>query len=173
MKKSLTILLLIFYFIAKAQSFKETQQWISNNAKADNPSVNQQVYYSVSKKMIYFIEIVEHSRGYHSYISSVFDPKKATSISIDKDVDGEFNLTLWFYESTMVNTLVISDTPPYTGTYLTDDYLEKLNVKAGIKRRAIDIHLYCDIDQITRVKKAYIHLFKTLGHTIKDEDNMF
>lgn len=177
MKKTLIIsFLLMINFNVKAQSFEETQQWIINNAKAKNyTTVNQQVFYSESKKLMYFIKVLEYPSGGHTFISFVFDPKNASSISIDKqkDSDGGHNLTLWFSESTKVHSVSIPDTPPYTGTRLSNDFVENLEVKEGSPRRGVEIYLSCGMEQIKSVKKAYIHLFKTLGYTIRDADKMF
>jgi hypothetical protein len=177
MKKTIIISFLsMITFIVNAQSFEETQQWIASNASAKNyTKVNQQVFHSESKKLIYFIKVLEYPSGGHTFISFVFDPKKASSISIDKqkDSDGGHNLTLWFSESTNVHSVSIPDTPPYTGTRLSNDYIERLEVKEGGKKRGTEIYLSCSMEQIKSVENAYIHLFKTLGYTIKDGDKMF
>lgn len=177
MKKTLIIsLLLLINSIVNAQTFEETQQWIANNATAKNyTTVNQQVFYSESKKLMYFIKVLKLPSGGHTFISSVFDPEKASSISIDKhkDSDGGHNLTLWFSESTEVHSVSIPNTPPYTGTRLSNDFIERLEVKEGGKMRGTEIYLSCGMEQIISVKNAYINLFKTLGYTIKDADKMF
>jgi hypothetical protein len=176
MRNILILIFAIVGFSVYAQSFEETQQWIINNASAKNyTTVNQQVFYSESKKLMYFIKVLEYPSGGHTFISFVFDPKKASSISIDKhkDSDGGHNLTLWFSESTKVHSVSIPDTSPYTGTRLSNDFIERLDVKEGSEKRGAEIYLSCGMEQIVSVKNAYIHLFKKLGYTIKDADKMF
>lgn len=178
MKKPIIIsLLLMINFIANAQSFEETQQWILNNATATTAgnayNVSQQVCYSESKNLMYFIKVFKLPSGGSTFITFVFNPKKASSISIDKDSDGGHNLKLCFFESTIVNHVSIPNTSPYTGTRISNDYVEKLEVKEGSKKHCTEIYLSCGKEQIKRVKNAYIHLFQTLGITIKDADKMF
>jgi len=176
MKTTLFYFLFLFTFSISAQNFEETQQWIMNNAKATNfTTASQQVFYSKSKKLIYFVKVLQLPSGGHTFTTQVFDPKMASSIVINKnkDSDGGHNLTLWFSESTPVYSIDLPMTGPYQGTRLNNKIIESYPLEKGIRRHGIEIYLSSDREHINRVKKAYIHLFQTLGYTVRDGDNMF
>ncbi|MBK5214606.1 MAG: hypothetical protein JJE55_13205 [Flavobacteriaceae bacterium] len=162
MKTTFIILeVLMINLTVNAQTFEETQQWITNNVNSSTWYFSHQVSYDYNSEKLLLIKVLINPRL--SAIVREINPANVTSVSISKaeSNDGLKSIRLNFkYGGTKVKS------------YFVDD---KFEIIEGVpiqetNMHGLDIYAECDLDKLKKIKKAYIHLFNELGIKVKDGD---
>jgi len=151
MKYIYTLIILFLVNSSYAQSLQETINWISINTNG-----KQQVSYDKSENKLIFMSI--NQDGYYSIYVREINPNVATSVSTQV---GDNN---W-------NTIIINFNSVHNVKYYTLDENQKLKGKVNsVNMYGLDISIESNKDMLERLKKAYIHLFNTIGVNVKDGD---
>ena len=157
---------------SKSQTYSETVNWIANNAYSDDGMTKNQVLFSEKKDLIYIISIFVDNVVYFNE----FNSKNVSSIRITKNRNGLYDLSLQFSNSTTIElgsaAFDNSRGSRWTLNTIKDDkFVNWWHVQEG--KIGATVKLNCNLKKAERVKNAYINLFKTINHKVKDEDNMF
>lgn len=149
-KRLFTFIMITTYIFVNSQTFDETTRWISSKS-------DQQIFYDSKNKKIDFVRVYNFE-GPIRAVSNSLNPHNIVSVSISKDIDGKYNLELNFKKT---GTLV------RLSTY---DQNKQLSSSTQINMYGLSIYFGVDMNMITRLKTAFIHMFKTIGIEIKDGD---
>lgn len=161
--KNILISILIFFmsFQLFAQSFEETQQWITFNVSSKKWDISNQVSYDSSTGMLKLINVSTYPSL--SATVSEINPKHVASVSLSDTnrSDGLKSIRLNFRSG---GTKVKS--------YFVDDKF-RINRSLPVEERNMygyEIFAECGLEKIKSIKKAYINLFNKLGVPVKDGD---
>ena len=166
--------LIAFAFISTksfSQTFTQAANFIKNNAGSE--SFEYQVLFSEKNNLIYILEKHQWFNSTTRHVSAkAFDPSKVSSISLKRSKTG-YNVKLQFDEDG-ARLKFAQENLQNQGTFYTLENVEKLNLSDGPKYISHTIICGgCNDEKATKVKNAFIHLFKTLGYSIEDEDTWF
>lgn len=155
MNKFLTITLLFFTIITFSQTQEETLGWITRNSDG-----REQAYYNEEDGTLHLLAVRQAGNLLTTFVNEI-NPKDVKSISVKYGNDGWNSINLNFKSS--------GSTVEY---YTVDKNFEIIGDVKTINQYGINISIESDRELIDSFKKAYIHLFKTIGIEVKD-GNMF
>jgi len=155
MNKFLSIALLIFTTVSFSQSQEDTMDWITRNSDG-----REQVFYNEDDGTLHLLAVRQAGNLLTTFVNEI-NPKDVKSISVKYGNDGWNSINLNFKSS--------GSTVDY---YTVDKNFEIIGEVKSINKYGMNISIQSDRELIDSFKKAYIHLFKTIGIEVKD-GNMF
>jgi hypothetical protein len=155
MTKALTIILLLISSFGFSQSQEETMDWITRNSDG-----REQVFYNENDGTLHLLAVRQAGNLLSTFVNEI-NPKDVKSISVKYGNDGWNSINLNFKSS--------GSTVDY---YTVDKNYEVIGEIKSINKYGMNISIESDRELIDSFKKAYIHLFKTIGIEVKD-GNMF
>ena len=155
MNKFLSIALLLFTTVSFSQSQEETMDWITRNSDG-----REQVFYNENDGTLHLLAVRQAGNLLTTFVNEI-NPKDVKSISVKYGNDGWNSINLNFKSS--------GSTVDY---YTVDKNFEVIGEIKSINKYGMNISIESDRELIDSFKKAYIHLFKTIGIEVKD-GNMF
>jgi hypothetical protein len=155
MNKFLSIALLLFTTVSFSQSQEETIGWITRNSDG-----REQVFYNENDGTLHLLAVRQAGNLLTTFVNEI-NPKDVKSISVKYGNDGWNSINLNFKSS--------GSTVDY---YTVDKNFEIIGEVKSINKYGMNISIQSDRELIDSFKKAYIHLFKTIGIEVKD-GNMF
>jgi hypothetical protein len=155
MKKVLIIILLLISSFSFSQSQEETMDWITRNSDG-----REQVFYNENDEILHLLAVRQAGNLLTTFVNEI-NPKDVKSISVKYGNDGWNSINLNFKSS--------GSTVDY---YTVDKNFEVIGEIKSINKYGMNISIESDRELIDSFKKAYIHLFKTIGIEVKD-GNMF
>lgn len=155
MKKQLILILLFTSSFCFSQTQEETLDWITRNSEG-----REQAFYDENNGKLLLLSVRQAGNLLTTFVNEI-DPNDVKSISVKYGDDGWNSINLNFKSS--------GSTVYY---YTVDKDFEVIGEIKSINKYGMNISLKSDRDLINSFKKAYIHLFKTIGIEVKD-GNMF
>ncbi|EMY82723.1 hypothetical protein pgond44_01340 [Psychroflexus gondwanensis ACAM 44] len=155
MNKFLSIALILFTTVSFSQSQEETTDWITRNSDG-----REQVFYNENDGTLHLLAVRQAGNLLTTFVNEI-NPKDVKSISVKYGNDGWNSINLNFKSS--------GSTVDY---YTVDKNYEMIGEVKSINKYGMNISIESDRELIDSFKKAYIHLFKTIGIEVKD-GNMF
>lgn len=155
MNKLLSIALILFTTVSFSQSQEETMDWITRNSDG-----REQVFYNENDGTLHLLAVRQAGNLLTTFVNEI-NPKDVKSISVKYGNDGWNSVNLNFQSS--------GSTVDY---YTVDKNYEIIGEVKSINKYGMNISIESDKELIDSFKKAYIHLFKTIGIDVKD-GNMF
>jgi hypothetical protein len=155
LNKFLSIALLLFTTVSFSQSQEETIGWITRNSDG-----REQVFYNENDGTLHLLAVRQAGNLLTTFVNEI-NPKDVKSISVKYGNDGWNSINLNFKSS--------GSTVDY---YTVDKNFEIIGEVKSINKYGMNISIQSDRELIDSFKKAYIHLFKTIGIEVKD-GNMF
>jgi|GEM_PF-5892370 hypothetical protein len=152
MKNILLILLILISNYNIAQTSQETIDWIGRNSNG-----REQLFFDKNEGILFLISV----RGDYNEALFVHEiiAKDVQSVSFKLGKNGWNSLYLNFIHS-----------GSYVKSYTIDSNFNKTSEVNNTHQYAVQISLPVDESLIKSFKKAFIHLFNTLGYHIKDGD---
>ncbi len=154
MKFKILILCFFFSLSSSSQTLDETIDWIGSNSEG-----LAQVMYDESTGVLTLIK-VQHlgPRSIMAFVSEI-DPKAVASIDIKYGSDEWNDIQLNFKTGgTNVKSYTVNKDWELT--------MDPINTRMF----GFDINLKTSRDYLPKFKKAYLHLFRQIGITVKDGD---
>ncbi len=155
MNKLTLIALLFFTTVSFSQSRDETMDWIKRNSDG-----REQVFYNEKEETLNLFAVRKAGNLLATFVNEI-NPKDVKSISVKYGNDGWNSINLNFKSSGSI-----------VEYYAVDKNFEIIGEIERIKKYAMNISIESNRELIDSFKKAYIHLFKTMGIEVKD-GNMF
>jgi len=155
MKKQIILILLFASSFCFSQTQEETLDWITRNSEG-----REQVIYDKENNVLMLLAVRQAGSLLTTFVNEI-NPNDVKSISVKYGNDGWNSINLNFKSS--------GSTVHY---YTVDKDFEVIGEIKSINKYGMNISIESDRDLINSFKKAYIHLFKTIGIEVKD-GNMF
>lgn len=155
MRYIFTLSLLLFSFFSFSQSQEETLDWITRNSNG-----REQIFYNENDGTLLLLSVRQAGNLLTTFVDEI-NPNDVKSISVKYGNDGWNSINLNFKSS-----------GAFVNYYTVDKDFEVIGEIKSIKKYWMNISIECDQELIDSFKKAYIHLFKTIGIEVKD-GNMF
>lgn len=153
MKTTTLIIFFLFFNITFSQSLDETIGWIGQNTNG-----REQVYYDKENHKLSINSVRQAHNSLTVFVKEI-DPNSINSIGILNGQGG------W-------NSVVLNFKNGYGNVtrYMRDENFEITGNKTNGDMAYLNIKVQCDYDKILKLKKAFLHLFKTIGVQVKDGD---
>ncbi|PWI31551.1 hypothetical protein DI383_02470 [Flavobacteriaceae bacterium LYZ1037] len=153
MKTTSLIIICLFFNITFSQSLEETIGWIGQNTDG-----REQVSYDQENHKLSIISVRQFQNLLTAFVKEI-DPNSVNSIGIIQDKNG------W-------NSVVLNFKDGYANvkSYMRDKDFKVTGSVTNNNRAFLEIKVECDKEKILKFKKAFLHLFKTIGVQVKDGD---
>lgn len=151
MRKIFTSILLLLSALSFSQSQVETTEWITRNSNG-----REQVIYKGTENTLLLLAVRQSGNLLSTYVHEI-NPNDVKSISVKYGNDGWNTVQLNFKSSGSI-----------VYYYSVDKNFKVIGEVKSINKYGMDITIECDRDLINSFKKAYLHLFKTIGIDVKD-----